>query len=252
MNAIALQSGSGGNCIYVESNGTALLFDAGISGIKAEERLAAVGRDIRNVSALVLSHDHADHARCAGIYQRKYGLPIYATSGTLAVAGPFFGAVNDVRPFDAGATLHFNGLSVETVPTAHDGADGVAFVVSAKRKRLGILTDLGHVFDGLNRVVKKLDGVFMESNYDPKMLEDGPYPRYLKERIRGPGGHISNEESADLLAGAASPRLKWACLAHLSQHNNTPAKALRTHRRTGGPYHLCVTRYTEAADFLEL
>ena len=139
--------------------------------------------------------------------------------------------MNDVRLFEAGATLDLGALTVRTVPTPHDGADGVAFVVSAGGKSLGVLTDLGHVFEGLASVVGALDAVFLESNYDPRMLRDGPYPEHLKARIAGPGGHISNVESAELLAGAAGDRLKWACLAHLSEENNDPKLALATHRR---------------------
>ncbi len=98
-------------------------------------------------------------------------------------------------------------------------------------KRLGILTDLGHVFKDLIHLVASLDAVFLESNYDPDMLAKGPYPAYLKQRIKGPRGHISNDEAADvLLRASAENRLQWACLAHLSEQNNHPDVALRTHR----------------------
>jgi len=233
--AIALQSGSNGNSIYVEADGARLIFDAGISGKRAEQRLAACGRDIRDVNAVILSHDHADHVSCAGIYQRKFGLPIFATAKTLRAAGRYaLGPIEDVRHFKAGKSLAFGSVTVETVRTAHDGADGVVFVVDDGRSRLGILTDLGHVFGGLKEVVESLDAVLVESNYDPDMLESGPYPDFLKRRIRGPGGHISNIEAAELLAAAAGKRMKWACLAHLSEQNNRPELALRTHRRILG------------------
>ena len=248
MLAISLQSGSQGNCIYVEADGVGLLFDAGISGIRAEERLAAYDRDIRQVRALIISHDHADHVRCAGIYQRKYGLPIYITPDTLDAAAAAYRLrpMHDVRHFESGETIRFGKVTVETIPTAHDAADGVGFVVSAGRKRLGILTDLGHVFDGLDAVIGSLDAVFIESNHDIEMLENGPYPRFLKERIRGPEGHISNRESAELLRASDRGRLKWACLSHLSQNNNTPDLALRTHREISqAPHTLCTANYYE-------
>jgi len=247
MRVIALQSGSNGNCVYVEARGVRLLFDAGISGKQAEQRLAACGTDIRRVDALLISHDHADHVRCAGIYQRKFGLPICVTRETLRAAAAAYdlGEIADVRPFRRGTTLRFDGVSVETVPTAHDGTDGAAFVVDDGRRRLGILTDLGHVFAGLDELVGSLDAVVIERNYDPDMLEGGPYPAFLKRRIRGPGGHISNVESAELLLAAAGRRMKWAALAHLSEQNNDPNLALRTHRRIGGrrfPLHVA-SRY---------
>ena len=232
MIAISLQSGSTGNCIYVEGGGTAVLFDAGISGLQAQKRLEQFGVDIRRVSAVFISHDHRDHIACAGVYQRKFGLPVYVTPPTLQAACRWFrlGKMPDVRFFRAGQTVEVGALRIETIPTPHDGADGVAFVAARGGKRLGVLTDLGHVFDGLEAVVRSLDAVFLESNYDPEMLRTGPYPDALKARIAGPRGHISNIESAELLARARTARLKWACLAHLSAENNDPALALRTHR----------------------
>lgn len=236
MLAISLQSGSNGNCLYAESDGVRLLFDAGISGYQAQQRLALHGRDILQVHALIISHDHRDHVRCAGIYQRKFGLPIFMTEKTLAAASAWcdLGPLRDVRHFRAGQTLRFGKVAVETIPTPHDGTDGVAFVVSSGRKRLGILTDLGHVFAHLRKAVRSLNGVFLESNYDPEMLARGPYPLLLKDRIRGDGGHISNVEAAELLSASAASRLRWACLAHLSEQNNDPRLALRTHRKILG------------------
>jgi phosphoribosyl 1,2-cyclic phosphodiesterase len=233
MKAISLQSGSNGNCIYVESNGTRLLFDAGISGIQAENRLAHHGIDIRDVDALIISHDHTDHIRCAGIYQRKYGIPVYATEQTLETACGChdLGKIDDLTFFHTGETFALGAVSIQTIPTPHDATEGSVFVVESNGTRLGILTDLGHVFDYLRIVIASLDAVFIESNYDPKMLQHGPYPPFLKRRIKGPEGHISNIESAELLCSADTNRLQWACLAHLSENNNDPALALATHKR---------------------
>ena len=235
MHVISLQSGSNGNCIYVETGDVKLLFDAGISGIRAKQRLSWQGRDIAKVDAVLISHDHVDHSRSMGIFQRKFGLPIYATPKTYHAASRYgLGAIEDLRHFAAGETLLFGRVTVETIPTPHDGADGVVFVVDDGKHRLGILTDLGHVFSELEGVIRSLDAVLLESNYDPDMLANGPYPEFLKERIEGPGGHISNFEAAEVLKSNASKRMKWACLAHLSQDNNTPALALKTHRKILG------------------
>ncbi len=229
MIAISLQSGSSGNCIYVETNGVKLLFDAGICGVKAASRLKAYGRDIRDVDALIISHDHADHISYAGVYQRKYGLPIYITPRTLEKAEKEnrLGTLNDVNYFLAGGEIHLGKVSVRTIPTPHDAVDGVVFVISSEAKKLGILTDVGHIFKELFPVVASLDAVFIESNYDPDMLANGRYPAFLKKRIRGPRGHLSNTEAADLLQAGA--KLKWACLAHLSEKNNNPRVALNKH-----------------------
>jgi phosphoribosyl 1,2-cyclic phosphodiesterase len=231
MIAFSLQSGSNGNSIYVEANGMRLLFDAGISGIQAEKRLESRGIDIRDVDALLISHDHNDHARAAGIFHRKYGLPVYMTPTTYQAAEYHtgLGSIDDINHFEAGEVLDFGPIAVVTIPTPHDASDGAAFVVEANGLSLGVLTDLGHVFDGLGDVISSLDAVFLESNYDPNMLETGPYPQYLKNRIRGPGGHISNVESAELIASRGS-KLRWACLSHLSEQNNSPDLALATCR----------------------
>jgi len=254
MEVIALQSGSNGNCIYIETRGVRLLFDAGISGRQAQTRLAAHSRDIENVDALVISHDHRDHSRCLGIYQRKFGLPVHISKGTLTVASKKdkLGPLNDVRYFAAGSSLRFGNVTVETIPTPHDAVDGVAFVVDDGTKRLGILTDLGHPFDRLVSVMKTLDAVVIESNYDPQMLTNGPYLESLKQRIRGQGGHLSNIESAELLRVAGN-RLKWACLAHLSEENNDSNVAVDTHREmSGNKLPLFVASRYEATDVLEV
>ena len=253
MLAISLQSGSSGNSIYVEADCIRLLFDAGICGIRAESRLAEHGRDIRRIDALILSHDHSDHIRFAGVYQRKYGLPIYVTPATLQAghARHKLGHLSDIRYFRAGDKLRFGNVFVQTIRTMHDGADGSAFSVSYDGKRLGILTDLGHVFGELRKVVSSLDAVFLESNYDPEMLARGPYPAFLKRRIHGPGGHLSNVEAAELL-GTHGGRLKWACLAHLSEQNNRPDIAIKTHRKIARPsYPLHVAgRHSTTAPFV--
>ncbi len=236
MEVITLQSGSSGNSTYVESHGVRLLFDAGISGRQAEERLAEHGKDIRAVDALIISHDHRDHTCGMGIYHRKFGLPVYVTRRTLQATQRRMnlGKVKDVRYFQAGKAIHFDHVCVETIRTPHDAADGVAFVVDDSRHRLGILTDLGHVFPELPQAVATLDAALLESNYDASMLDQGPYPEFLKSRIRGRSGHLSNLDAAKLLKHAAGSQLQWACLAHLSDENNDPELAIKTHRKVLG------------------
>jgi phosphoribosyl 1,2-cyclic phosphodiesterase len=255
MKVISLQSGSNGNCIYVEAGQCRLLFDAGISARQAELRLAEHGRSIRDVDAVLISHDHTDHARGIGVFQRKFGLRVYATPATLraAQAKLGLGELGEVRPFVAGEALKLPGLSVQTIPTPHDGVDGVAFVLDDGRRRLGILTDLGHPFGGLGEMVATLDAVVLESNYDPDMLACGPYPEFLKRRIRGLRGHLSNDESAGLVKAWASPRLQWACLAHLSEQNNDPDLAVGAHRRVvGQALTLVVASRYRAGDVLDV
>jgi phosphoribosyl 1,2-cyclic phosphodiesterase len=257
MRLISLQSGSNGNCVYVEAGKQHLLFDAGISGKSAVSRLAGHGRDIRNVDSVFISHDHRDHVISLGIFQRKFSLPAVVSGRTLDAAQRRcdLGRLGHVRTFDPGEDVRVGDITVETIPTAHDATDGCGFVIDDGSKRLGILTDLGHTSEGLFDVICTLDAVLLESNYDDALLQNGPYPEALKQRISGPGGHISNTEAADLIARAhtESGRLQWACLGHLSAENNTPSRALRvaTDAVAGKiPIHLA-SRH-QASDVLEI
>ncbi len=235
MICFSLNSGSNGNCVYVEAEGVRLLFDAGISGKRTAERLAARGRDVRDVDAVIISHDHHDHVRCAGILARKFGLPVYVTRRTYRAAQRYgLGEIAELRFFKPAESLTFGAVEVRPIRTPHDAAEPVAFVVSDGRRRLGILTDLGHVFDGLVEVLAGLDAVFLESNHDPEMLASGPYPTFLKRRVAGEHGHISNVDAAELVRSVRNGNLQWVALSHLSEINNTPELALRTHRDVVG------------------
>ncbi len=236
MRFISLQSGSNGNCFYVETKSTRLLIDAGISARQAACRLAATGREIQAVDALFISHDHSDHARSMGTYHRRFDVPVYATEKTLQAIHRRSrqGVLREVHTFRSGSNIHFRELTIESVCTPHDGVDGVAFIIDDGLCRLGIFTDLGHVFAGLAECIETLDAIVIESNYDSQMLEHGPYPADLKNRIRGPGGHLSNLEAAELLATLNQNNLQWVCLAHLSEKNNHAQLALRTHQEILG------------------
>ena len=230
MTVISLQSGSSGNATYLESEGAGVLVDAGIPGSQVRARLAAYGRELTSVRAVVITHDHADHISSVGVLGRRFGIPVYLTEGSYRAARRRFrlDRIPGLHRFRAGDEIRVQGLTIRTVPTPHDGAEGVGVVVRDHRRSVGVLTDLGHVFRGLREIVRGLDAVLLESNYDLEMLECGDYPGWLKARIRGPGGHISNDEAADLLASARG--LEWACLAHLSEENNRPDLALAASR----------------------
>ncbi len=235
MLTFSLNSGSNGNAIYVEALGTRLLFDAGISAKQARQRMALRGRDMHDVDAVLISHDHIDHVRCAGIYQRRAGLPVYMSRKTHRAAQHMLGPMSDVRHFTPGQTLTFGRVRVHTLETPHDAVDGAAFLIDAEGKRLGIWTDLGYPFRQLDALIESLDAVYLESNYDPEMLAQGSYPDRLKSRIRGRGGHLSNQEAA-ALAARRTRGLQWVAVAHLSQDNNRPELAVQAQQRAVGRY----------------
>jgi phosphoribosyl 1,2-cyclic phosphodiesterase len=171
-----------------------------------------------------------------GVFHRKYRIPIHITGKTYQAARRWcsLGRIDGIKWFVAGDSLKFNHVTVHSIPTPHDGVDGVAFVIDDGQRRVGILSDLGHAFDGLRDVLRSLDAVVIESNYDEEMLEYGRYPPHLKARIKGPGGHLSNVDCAQLVREGMD-RLQWACLCHLSEENNCPEIALRTHTEHLGP-----------------
>ncbi|MEK6676840.1 MAG: MBL fold metallo-hydrolase [Planctomycetota bacterium] len=253
MITFSLQSGSNGNAIYVEAAGRRLLFDAGITGACAQRRMAVHGRFMQDVEAVIISHDHIDHVRYAGVYQRKFGIPIYITKPTLQATWVNLGRLPDLRMFCSGDTLDFGDVVVHTVRTAHDAVDGVAFVVECEGKRLGILTDLGHPFSGLLDLLGSIDAAYLECNYDPRMLEESEYPPHLKARIRGDGGHLSNDESADLLLQCGRRKPKWLAVAHLSHENNLPELAIGSqHEAVGRDYPVYLASRYECSPLLEV
>ncbi|MDR1141583.1 MAG: MBL fold metallo-hydrolase, partial [Planctomycetaceae bacterium] len=224
--------------------------DAGITASRTVERLNHFGIDIASVQGIVISHAHSDHISGAGVLHRRYKIPVWLSQGTYhhAVTSPNIarklGKLQEPHLFHAGESLQFENLTVETISTPHDSPDSVCFVFDDGSVRFGIMTDLGCRFLGLGEIVETLDALLLESNYDETMLAAGIYPEELKRRIRSNAGHLSNVESAELIQKHGK-KLRWACLGHLSENNNTPQKALNTHRKMiGDPLDLFVaSRY---------
>ncbi|MBN2447011.1 MAG: MBL fold metallo-hydrolase [Phycisphaerae bacterium] len=252
MITFSLQSGSNGNCIYVEAGDKRILFDAGISGRQVRLRLAEHQRCISGLDAVFISHDHSDHSKNAGIYQRLFGVPVYLTVPTHQRIAPYIGKTSDIRYFEAGHPIVLDGVTIHTLPTPHDALDGVAFIVEAEGRRLGVFTDLGYPFAELAAALSTVHAAYLESNYDPEMLATGPYPPDLQDRIRGNGGHLSNQEAAELIR-THGRHLGWAALAHLSEDNNTIETAIRTHRDIlGNSFPLTVASRYGVSDVLRI
>jgi phosphoribosyl 1,2-cyclic phosphodiesterase len=238
---ISLQSGSNGNCYFVESGEVRLLIDAGITSTRTVERLMPHGIDVTSIQGIVISHAHSDHISGAGVLHRRYKIPVWLTRGTyhqVSISPNIarkLGKLQEPHIFQAGETLQFKGLTVETISTPHDSPDSVCFVIDDGSIRFGIMTDLGCCFLGLGERMETLDAMLLESNYDEKMLETGNYSEELKQRIRSDAGHLSNTESAGLIRKHGK-KLRWVCLGHLSENNNTPEKALETHQKIVGDH----------------
>ena len=221
-----LGSGSTGNATLVEARDARVLVDAGLGPRQLKDRLDSAGVDPASVDAVVLSHEHGDHARGAVAFVSKWGMPIAGTRGTWQAAGLGAETLPGFTRISAGEPLRLGSLEIQGIPVPHDAAGPVAFVISANGASLGHATDLGHVAPSLVRAFEGCHAVLLESNYDPAMLRDGPYPWALKERILGPFGHLSNGDVARYLERGLGAGCRQVVLAHLSQKNNHPELAL--------------------------
>ncbi len=221
-----LGSGSDGNATLVEGGGARILLDAGLGPRQLAERLLSAGVDPASLDAVLLSHEHGDHARGAFAFSRRWGVPLGGTARTFEAAGLDARRLPPLQPIEPGAERSFRRLAVRAVAVPHDAARPVAFVVAAGGASVGHATDLGHLSRGLVEAFRGCDAVLVESNYDPAMLRDGPYPWSLKERILGPFGHLSNGDVARLLERGLGEACRQVLLAHLSRQNNHPELAL--------------------------
>jgi len=225
-----LASGSAGNAIYVQEGATRVLIDAGLTGKQVEERLRAIDVTPEALQAVVITHEHADHIRGAGVLARRFGLPVWMTGGTLEASGETFRGVGRVRLFGNDEAFDVGDLLFQPFALSHDAADPVNFLVTGGDARLGIATDLGVVTQLVHQRLRGADLVVMEANHDRDLLMNGPYPWDLKRRIGGNRGHLSNGKSAEALCGLAEEGLRQALLAHLSDENNRPDLAEKTCR----------------------
>jgi len=220
-----LASGSKGNSIYLETGESRILIDAGLSASELLRRLGSVGVDGPELDAILISHEHTDHIRGAGTFARKLKKPILVSHRTHKAASSFFGKA-DVIEFESGNRFIFKDISIDPFPITHDAADPVGFVIESGEGRFGIATDLGIATKLVKEKLKRCRVVVLESNHDEEMLLNGPYPWYLKQRIKSRHGHLSNRESAELLDEIIHPGLNAVFLAHLSEVNNDPTVAL--------------------------
>jgi phosphoribosyl 1,2-cyclic phosphodiesterase len=226
LSVCVLASGSKGNAIYVSDGRTAVLVDAGLSGIQIEGRMRAAGLAMEELSAVIVSHEHNDHLRGVGVLSRRYHLPVYISRRTEQAGCRQLGRLHETRHFEIGRSFTIDDLLIHPFATSHDAEDSAGFTISSNGHKIGIATDLGIATGMIKEHLKKCALLIIESNHDPAMLIEGPYPWPLKQRIKSRNGHLSNEESGTLIAEIKHKGLCHVILAHLSETNNTPQKAL--------------------------
>lgn len=224
MKICLLASGSKGNAIYMDSGSTRLLVDAGLSAAELKLRLASIGVDPSSLNGILISHEHGDHIRGAGVMARRYRLPLLASDLVVADLQRLVGKTETVT-FAAGSSFAFRDIQIEPFPITHDAADPVGFVIESREGRLGIATDLGIATRLVQARLAGCRALVLEANHDEELLQNGPYPWHLKQRIRSRHGHLSNAEAGALLEELLHPDLEGLFLAHLSETNNNPALA---------------------------
>lgn len=218
----SLNSGSNGNCYYIGDDRDAVLVDAGISCRETERRMQRLDLPVSRVKAIFISHEHTDHTRGVAILSRKHRIPVYITPATHR-AGRLWLDPQLVRPFSHDEAIQVGDLTVQAFRKDHDGIDPHSFTVTGRcGTTTGVFTDIGAVSRPLQEHLKRCHAAFLESNYDRKMLMEGPYPYHLKRRISGGNGHLSNNEALELFATHRSSAMKLLVLSHLSAQNNHP------------------------------
>ncbi|MCD8083943.1 MAG: MBL fold metallo-hydrolase [Clostridiales bacterium] len=245
MRLVSIASGSSGNCTYVGSDRTHILVDAGISNRRIEQGLNEIGLKGSELDGIILTHEHSDHVKGLGVLARRHHLRIYGTKETLCEVAAMKGLGEYPRelltPVSPDVEFTVGDLVIRPFSIDHDAANPVAYRVRHGQKTVAVATDMGHYDQYIIDHLQGLDAVLLESNHDRNMLEAGPYPYYLKRRIMGDRGHLSNEAAGRLLNDILHDGLKQILLGHLSRENNYAELAYETVRleieQGDSPYH---------------
>lgn len=232
MDFYSIASGSSGNCIYIGTDHSSVLIDAGISCKRITDALHDIGRGVQDLTAILVTHEHSDHIAGLGVLLRKAHVPVYATAATIRQILRYspLGNVDEAlfHPIDADQPFTVGDLNVEAFHISHDAADPVAYRVEAGGKSAAVATDMGCFNRYTVNHLTGLDVLLLEANHDERMLQAGPYPYPLKRRIMGEKGHLSNLSSAMLLSSVLHDHMKAVYLGHLSKTNNYPDLAYAT------------------------
>lgn len=234
MRLCSIASGSSGNCIYVGSDTTHILVDVGISGKRTKEGLENIGVKAEELDGIFITHEHTDHISGLGVLARRYGIPIYGTKGTLEAirCTSSVGQIEETlfQEIEADTKIRVKDLMLNPMKISHDAAEPVAYRICHGKQKLGIITDLGCYNDYTVECLRGMNALLLEANHDVNMLQVGPYPYYLKKRILGERGHLSNELSGQLLSKILNDNMQTIILGHLSKENNMPELAYETVR----------------------
>ena len=247
----SIASGSNGNCYYIGNSTDAVLVDVGISTKQILIRMNERDLDPGKIKAIFITHEHSDHLRGARVLAKRLQIPVYMTAKT------FNNSYKNLRPhypnfFHPGDIIEVGEFRIHSVLKNHDAAEPCSFRVEYYGKNVGVFTDIGEACANVQTHFNLCDGVFLEANYDDKMLWDGHYPWYLKKRVASDLGHLSNEQAFDLLNAHASEDLKCVFLSHISKENNTPEKALDSMQALAKKYDIKIASRYDASEVCQL
>ncbi|MCD6354017.1 MAG: MBL fold metallo-hydrolase [Prolixibacteraceae bacterium] len=243
----AIASGSNGNCYYIGNEKEAVLIDAGISGKQIIARMTERGLNPSKIGALFITHEHGDHIRGARGVTKKFQVPVYLTAKTHNKSYKNMRTDNP-KYFIPGDEITIGDFTIFSFLKNHDAAEPCSFRIQYRNKNVGVFTDIGEACDNVKSNLQKCDTLFLESNYDEKMLRDGSYPYFLKQRIASGVGHLSNDQAFDLLEKYAGENLKCVFLSHLSKENNTPEKAAERMKSLSSKFEIKLTSRYEAGE----
>lgn len=226
----SLYSGSSGNCLFVSSKNTKILVDCGTSCKKICEGLASISSSIEEIDAILITHEHSDHIQSLGMVSQKFNIPVYANletwnamEGTKQKMSP-----SNINYFNVNKDFLINDLEIHPFSIPHDAANPCGFNIHNGKKKISIATDIGHMDTSTLQELEQSSFILLESNYEPEMLNVSRYPFALKQRIKGPYGHLSNEDAGKTISYLMKKDLKQVMLGHLSKENNFPELAYKT------------------------
>lgn len=234
MRMMSIASGSSGNCIYIGSDNTHILIDAGVSRKKILEGLATADLSVNDISAVFVTHEHSDHIKGLGVLTRKDKVPVYSTRGTrdgIFEAGTLGELPGELfRVIEPDSDICIDDLQIHAFRVSHDAKEPVAYTVTCGEKKAGVITDLGYYDDYIVNNLTGSQAMLVEANHDVNLLQVGSYPYYLKQRILGNKGHLSNEVSGKLINDLLNDNVNTVLLGHLSKENNYDKLAFETVR----------------------
>lgn len=241
----SLNSGSNGNCYYIGNNDEAILVDAGISCRETEKRMDHLGLSIRKVKAIFITHEHSDHISGVTKLSKRHQLPVYITQPTLE-NGALRIEEHLVRSFKAYEPITIGNLTITGFPKFHDACDPHSFIVAGNSVKIGVFTDIGIACEHVTNHFEQCNAAFLEANYDEEMLDTGRYPYFLKNRIRGGKGHLSNTQALQIFQRHKPAFMSHLFLSHLSHDNNRPELVKNLFTKKAGKTEIIVASRYEA------